>query len=615
MSSEFLTSFLFTCIISITFSLNLILKPEEKDRENRPRYLPDLSNTILPFFLVMVFLLGSITEGTGLTLEFLLSICFTVFLHISIYYLILIAILPVLRKHISARACYMLWLIPNYLYITWQSFMTIQKPGVVITLHGNTVWILFFLWASGFTLVFVWNIVRHLFFRRKILKNAREIRNPHILTYWERELDYSRTKYRKYKLVTSSEVRTPLSIGLFHRTIHVVLPHKDYTEEEFSLIFRHELVHICREDCWTKFFLLFCTAVCWFNPLMWYAMKKSAEDIELTCDEFVLQGTEDETRKNYASLILGAAGDERGFTTCLSASAKTLRYRLKNITNRKKTYSGGIIVGIITFLLFISCGYVALAYGTYTGEELIYHDKDYNAYHIEGIRSKSDSYDIKYGVIDETAFYEYLKDVSFVKLTGNYSFSENERELFIDFTTMDHRFIWVTLSDRHINIVSYENDYKRESYYLSEPTDWDYLDTILMEYPSLEVHLYQDKNETPYGSHLNPALYRVYRNSSEILYDLGVAIQDTNGIYGYSVKQMKKADLSFSQTPVNPFRVIIESHDGLKRTELSQENLTEPDTIPLVTYDASYMITADFRDIKGEMYTAEFVFNIGDLVE
>jgi len=615
MNSELSLSFLFSCILAIMFSLTLFLKPDKNDKENRPRFLPDLSNTILPFFLILVFILGSITEGSRLAFQFLFSLCFTVFLHISLYYLLLIAILPVLRKYISARACYMLWLISNYLYITWQGFMTIQKPGIVIKLHGNTVLTLFSIWIVGFAFVLIWNMTSHLLFRRQILKDAREIRNPDILTYWERELDYARTKYRKYRLVTSSAVKTPLSIGLFHRTIHVVLPHKNYTEEEFSLIFRHELIHICREDCWTKFFLLFCTAMCWFNPLMWYAMKKSAEDIELTCDEFVLEDTDDETRKKYASLILGAAGDERGFTTCLSASARTLRYRLKNILARKKTYSGSIIVGIITFFLFISCGYVALAYGSYTGEKLIYHDKDYKDYHIEGIRSKSDSYDIQYGVIDETAFYEYLKGLSCMKLTGNYSFSENEKELIIDFNTMDHRFIWVTLSDQHINIVSYENDYKQESYYLSEPTDWDYLDTILMEYPSLEVHLYQDKNEVPYGSHIEPLLYRIYRTDSDILYHADVSIQDANGIYGSSVSKMRNADLSFSQTPVSSFRVTIESHDGLKKTELSQEDLTTPDTIPLAAYNASYLITTDFQDKKGEIYTAEFVFNIGDLVE
>ena len=56
-------------------------------------------------------------------------------------------------------------------------------------------------------------------------------------------------------------------------------------QEELKLILKHEIVHIAREDSWSKFFLVFCTAMYWFNPLMWYAMKKSAEDMELSCDD------------------------------------------------------------------------------------------------------------------------------------------------------------------------------------------------------------------------------------------------------------------------------------------------------------------------------------------
>ena len=46
----------------------------------------------------------------------------------------------------------------------------------------------------------------------------------------------------------------------------MVVPERDYTQEELRLVLRHELVHISREDSAAKFFLAFCTAMCWFNP-------------------------------------------------------------------------------------------------------------------------------------------------------------------------------------------------------------------------------------------------------------------------------------------------------------------------------------------------------------
>ena len=66
MNPEFLTSFLFTIIISVAFALTLYHKKEDKDEEDRPRYFPDLSNTILPFFLIAFLLFGSFSESKGM---------------------------------------------------------------------------------------------------------------------------------------------------------------------------------------------------------------------------------------------------------------------------------------------------------------------------------------------------------------------------------------------------------------------------------------------------------------------------------------------------------------------------------------------------------------------
>ena len=75
-------------------------------------------------------------------------------------------------------------------------------------------------------------------------------------------------------------------------------------------------------DAWGKFFLAFCTAICWFNPLMWVAMRKSADDLELSCDEAVTAELDEAGRRRYASLLLDTVGDERGFTKIGRASCR-----------------------------------------------------------------------------------------------------------------------------------------------------------------------------------------------------------------------------------------------------------------------------------------------------
>ena len=77
------------------------------------RYLPYVSGGLLPLFLVAMAGASMLLDGLLDTAERMVSMCFSIFLHISIYFLILASVLPFLRKHISARACAMLWMVPN----------------------------------------------------------------------------------------------------------------------------------------------------------------------------------------------------------------------------------------------------------------------------------------------------------------------------------------------------------------------------------------------------------------------------------------------------------------------------------------------------------------------
>lgn len=100
-------------------------------------------------------------------------------------------------------------------------------------------------------------------------------------------------------------------------------------------------------------------------------MRKSAEDIELSCDESVTFGVSADERRRYADLILSSAGDGRGFTTCLSAKASSLRLPAQErhaARDEELRRAGDRYRDLPAHL---SCGQVALAYGGGTGEELI----------------------------------------------------------------------------------------------------------------------------------------------------------------------------------------------------------------------------------------------------
>lgn len=617
MSQEIFMRGLFSGIFGLMFAWVVFSRFDtevgiESTGGDRQKYLPYTSEGILPVYVVTLVILATYLYGIVGAAKLTLDMCFGIFLHISIYYIVLIPLLPFFRKHISARACAMLWVIPDYLYITSQSYMELPEPKFVIYAPGNVVWIIFGLWLTGFVGVLVWKTMEHLIFRRKVLRDSREVTDVSILAIWDEVIAEARIKKPKFKLVRSVNVKTPLSIGLFRRAIRVILPEKNYSPEELKLILRHEIVHIAREDSWSKYFLVFCTAMCWFNPLMWFAMRKSAEDMELSCDETILLGEDDAARKKYAELLLTVAGDERGFTTCLSSSAKSMRYRLKNIMKPTKRRSGAIVVGLTFFVLCMTSGYVALAYGDISGAERIYQDGDYSEHRLRNVSMAEDVYHRKYEIIDENAFHEYLSGLTLSELTGNYSFNESDTKLYYMIDTPKGTLV-VTLQDNTMQITAlYGKDPKTEHYYIREGVDWEYMNDIIRDYPALNMHL--SRKGDRYGKDFSARLDKVWKTAGEekkLAYDAQYPAEETYGLFGH--KPYDEASVSFTKELAAPCMVRIEFWDRSESYTITQEDFAEQFSFKLPSYSAHYTVFASFEEQNGDVYDVEFRFDIGDI--
>ena len=617
MSQEVFLRGLFSGIMALVFGWVVFSRYDDEigtevSESERQRYLPYIPATLLPGFLLGITILCSIYYGFSGAARMTLSSCFSIFLHISLYYLILLLVLPWLRKIISARACAMLWLIPNYLYIIHQSYMQLPSPMFVITAKGNLAWILFWIWMSGFAVVLIWKCIEHLIFRRQILRNSYQVTDPDVLSVWNTIIEDARFKRVKFKLVTSPNVSTPLTIGLNRRATRVVLPEKKYSKEDLELILRHEIVHIGREDAWNKFFMVFCTAMCWFNPLMWIAMRKSADDIELSCDETVLLSADDAARKQYAILLLDTAGDERGFTTCLSATANAMRYRLQSITKPAKRRSGALIVGVVFFVLCMTSGYVALAYDGNTGAQMIYQGDDYGSFIIRSVSLKDDEFATNYEIADAEAFHAYLAGLTVYELTGNYSFSDSESCFTYVMDTQGGTMV-VMLYDNVVKTVWLHRDAQAEYYYVPEGIDWDYIETVIIPHPAMNVYLKEP--DSAYPDELGALLQRLWRteDGERILVHENVYPEgEYHGIFGNAFHP-NEATFDFSYELAEPFTVLVESWDYSSSYTVSQTDLKDGIMMELPDDSAHYTVYASFYDQNGNLYEAEFWFNIGEI--
>lgn len=595
-------------VVSLIFSGSVFLRYDPDVGDNP--YTASAYSSMLPFMLIFLFLFAIPIYGAVKSVKLMFSTWFGVFLQIGIYDALLLLLLPLLRKKISARSCAALWFLPNFLYYSQMGLMVPSQPLWVIPISETVLPVLAWVWLIGFSVILIWQVGTHLLFRRKILKPAYAVSDSEILTLWKQEQQDAGLKKTKLRLLYSPAVRTPLSIGLFQRTTRVLLPICDYTPAELHLIFQHELIHICREDSKAKFFLLFCTAVCWFNPFLWIAKRNSANDLELSCDEAVLLHADSETRTQYANLLLKTAGQEQGFTTCLSASASALRYRLKNTVKPRTLTSGALVLGLVCFFMLSTCGYVALAYGAETGETLIFRQEDPRLFHLDSTLNLNNSHEERI-CTDPKELHAYLSQLRLQTITGGYSFSDEAHSLVLHFDTPNGR-ILVTLGDHNLEIAAFKDKkLEKTSYYVADGIDWALIDRLLPILPSLKLQFNQDPQ---YPDEVYASVDTVIQLQDDIqtVFKASSPEETLRGTYGQNLSYASM-ELEFSAQPLNGFTVIIESWDRQTKTVLTQDDLAQPNLVPLPDYDAHYTIKAALPGPDGTVYETVFRYDLGTL--
>lgn len=324
--------------------------------------LSQYSPKFFPIFILSFILMRAIFSGwdmaAGLQLELSLQ---------------LLVLLPLLRRRISALACATLWLLPTLLYFPFfpgilSLSTTSYRPSLlVLSVPRDVLLLLVKLWGVGAAVVLAWQIFSHYRFCRAILKDAVPVTDPEVLSLWNHAQSILRRK-KPIPLLISPAVASPLTVGLY--SMVALLPQRDFTLEQYRLIFRHELLHIQRSDVDMKCFCMLCRAICWFNPLVWVATRRASDDLELSCDELVVYGAEESVRQTYAALLLETAGDQRGLSTCLSASASSLRQRLRGVMAPGKRTSGAVLLGLTMALLMLCFGMVTVGMAG-SGQDLV----------------------------------------------------------------------------------------------------------------------------------------------------------------------------------------------------------------------------------------------------
>lgn len=264
--------------------------------------------------------------------------------------------------------------------------------------------------------IFTIQVISHLRFTKKLRENSRSVGDDSLLEQWnkmKKDMEIPLAVDIRY----CSEIKTPLTLGMRMKNTTAYLPERSFTDEEAELILAHELHHIRRRDTHMKFFLRFCCAFGWIHPLVWMAVRKAEDDLELSCDEIVLKDADKEKRRRYAELLLSIAGDSRGYSTCLSASAKSLRYRLRAALPVKNKRKGVVLLFLIMIVSGLCTGRLALSTDRGTLTELAGLDTA----GISNADFQSDRYDDSHEIKDV----ELLSQYYYVRVPIDWEFIES----------------------------------------------------------------------------------------------------------------------------------------------------------------------------------------------
>ena len=161
--------------------------------------------------------------------------------------------------------------------------------------------LIYLVWSFGTTIFIVRYINQYIKLQKYVdkLPNVNDERINQIIS--------KVSKGRVPRVVRTKTVGIPCCFGVIHQSI--ILPEKEYTDEELYYILVHECAHLQNQDILTKALTNVLCALYWWNPIVYLLKKDLNQSLEIRCDSLVTKGISKEQRADYLSAMLSLYKD------------------------------------------------------------------------------------------------------------------------------------------------------------------------------------------------------------------------------------------------------------------------------------------------------------------
>ena len=240
------------------------------------------------------------------------------------------------------------------------------------------------------------------------------------------------------QLYRNRSVHSPILAGFFKPMI--LIPTRNLTETDLYMVLRHELLHYKRRDLWYKLVLVLTGCLHWFNPLVWFMVKRADRDLEIACDEAVVKGTSMEFRRDYCDTILRIIRCDRGrkpaLSTGFTTDKKTMKKRFACALDFTKKRTGVVLLSLVLCAAILCSTFIACditknltpqeIFDSITQEDIddaIENPDEFTEEELQYYKSILDPYEYSIGVSGEVSWSDTLDIVS--KLIKYYEISPN----------------------------------------------------------------------------------------------------------------------------------------------------------------------------------------------
>lgn len=156
----------------------------------------------------------------------------------------------------------------------------------------------------------------------------------------------------KDNVYETDQIDTPFVCGLWKPKIYIPT---GMSGHELSYILLHEQTHIRRRDYWIKPFAFLLVILHWFNPLMWLSYALMSKDMEMSCDEHVVNKMGHQIKGSYSTSLLTLSTGRSGALTGspLAFGENNVKTRIKNILAYRRPSSWMIAVYILVIAVLV----------------------------------------------------------------------------------------------------------------------------------------------------------------------------------------------------------------------------------------------------------------------